>query len=90
MPPPASDLAATIPPAAAALLQQVTSTVAIAKELAASGREVDLAGLDGMAGRLCAQALDLPLETGAAMRPALVKLMEMLTGLRQAIQQAMP
>ena len=90
MPPPASDLAAIIPPAAAALLQQLTSTVAIAKELAASGREVDLAGLDGMAGRLCAQALDLPLEAGAALRPALVELAGKLAGLRQAIQHAMP
>ena len=86
MPPPVSDLAVSIPPTAAALLQQVASTVAIARELAASGRNVDLAGLDGMAGRLCAHVLDLPIEAGAAMRPALIELAEKLTRLRHAIE----
>ena len=70
----------------AALLQQVASTVVIARELAASGRKVDLEGLDLLTGRLCAHALDLPVEAGASLRPALIELAEKLGSLSEAIE----
>ncbi len=39
-----------------------------------------------MAGRLCAHVLDLPIEAGAATRPALIELAEKLIKLRHAIE----
>jgi hypothetical protein len=39
-------------------------TTALARTLAAAGRPIDLAGLDGQIGLVCARALDLPPEEG--------------------------
>ena len=58
--------------AARASLKRLQSAVAIASGLAVSGRAVDLAGLDSVAGLLCAQVLDLPPEVARALRPSLL------------------
>ena len=67
--------------AAQAALQHVTATVAVASGLAATGRKVDLAGIEAVAGRLCAQLLDLPPEAGAQFRPALMALDQSIASL---------
>ena len=51
------------------------------RALAASGREVDITGLDQQVGLLCAKALDLMPEDGRAMRPMLVDLLADLDAL---------
>lgn len=43
-------------------------TAALARALAEAGRPIDLAGLDGQIGLVCARALDLPPDDGRAMR----------------------
>ncbi len=43
-------------------------TAALARTLAASGRAIDLTGLDGQVGLVCARALDLPAAEGSGMR----------------------
>jgi hypothetical protein len=50
------------------------ATVQLARELVASRRAVDLAGLDQQVGLLCAKALDLPPEQSAAILPSLYHL----------------
>lgn len=63
--------------AAAALTQAIAATAGmlrLAEGIAAAGRPVDLAGLDDVFGRICAQALDLPPVLGAGLRPALAGL----------------
>ena len=55
-------------------LERLSASVAVASGLAATGRLIDLAGLDAIAGVLCAQVLDLSPHDGAAIRPALVAL----------------
>ena len=66
-PPPAHDPVA----AQHTLAEQVRNTVAIARALAGVGREVEIVGLDGMVGLLCAKTLDLPPDDGRAARPGL-------------------
>ena len=58
-----------------ALAEQVRRTVAIARALAASGRPVDLAGLDQVVGLLCAKTLDLLPDAGRLVRPALAAIL---------------
>ena len=62
-------------------LKRLQSAIAIASGLAVSGRAVDLAGLDSVAGLLCAQVLDLPPEAARAMRPLLLAVDENVAGL---------
>ena len=62
--------------AAQASLKRLQSAIAIATGLTLSGRDVDLAGIESVAGLLCAQVLDLPSEDGRAMRPALMVVAE--------------
>jgi hypothetical protein len=57
-----------------ALAEELTQTVALARALVASGRRIDLTGLDSQIGLLCAKWLDLPLEEGRRLRPWLVTL----------------
>ena len=70
-PPPPHDPAA----GQQALAEQVQRTVAIARALAASGRPVDLAGLDQTVGLLCAKTLDLPPDQGRLARPILAAIL---------------
>ena len=58
------------------LFDQLGGMLTLTRALAESGRRIDLAGLDDLAGRLCAACLDLPPEDGRAFRPRLVALME--------------
>lgn len=77
------------PPNAAvhATIQRATATVGIARGLLASGRDVDLTGLDTMAGALCAQVLDLSPAEGIEFRPALAELDASIAALADAMRQ---
>ena len=66
-------------------LQRVSTTIAIAHGLAATGRNVDLQGLESAAGLLCAQVLDLPPNEGAAMSIGLCDLRSRLTDLSRIL-----
>lgn len=68
-----------------ASFERATTTVGVATGLVATGRAIDLAGLDMMAGRLCAQVLDLPPELGVRFRPALLELDGRLAALHAAM-----
>jgi hypothetical protein len=70
------------------LLEQLGGVLRLARVLAAARRPLDLAGLDDLAGRLCAAALDLPPEQGRALRPALTDLLGELDALVAACREA--
>ena len=59
---------------------------ALARALAVSGRPVDLSGLDGQVGRVCAGALDLSPEEGRALRPDLESLLAEIASLAAAMR----
>ncbi len=63
------------------LAETVSVTLRLAGGLVEGGRQVDLTGLDGMIGQLCARALDLPAEQRPAMRARLAELLAQLDGL---------
>ena len=71
--------------AAQALASGVASMVRLACVVVESGRPVDLRGLDGQIGLLCAKALDLPPEQGRAMAKALAALLSDTDALHQAL-----
>lgn len=54
---------------------------ALARALAISGRPIDLTGLDGQVGRICAGALDLPPDEGHVLRPDLESLLAEIAAL---------
>ena len=60
--------------------------LAVARALAEGGRDVALAGLDEMVGRLCARALDLGPEQGRRLRPRLHALLVAAAALEAAIR----
>ncbi len=66
------------------LLEHLAGVVRLARVLASAHRPLDLAGLDDLAGRLCAAALDLPPEQGRALCPDLVALLGELDALAAA------
>jgi len=61
-------------------------TAALARTLAASGRPIDLTGLDGQVGLICARALDLPAEQGLEMRGDLEELLAEIDSLAAAMR----
>jgi hypothetical protein len=65
---------APVPSAAHASLRRLSASIAVANGLAASGRAIDLGGLEAVTGLLCAQVLDLEPAEGSALRPAIVTL----------------
>ncbi len=67
------------PARAAAVL--LSRTAALARALVLAGRTVELAGLEGQVGLLCAKALDLPPEEGRQMRTELAILLAELDAL---------
>ena len=67
-------------------LEQLGRTLAIARNVALAGRRLDLAGLDGETGLVCARVLDLPVEEGRTLIPALVALRAQLEALFQALE----
>lgn len=65
---------APIPSPAHTSLRRLSASIAVANGLAASGRAIDLGGLEAVTGLLCAQVLDLEPAEGSAIRPAIVTL----------------
>jgi hypothetical protein len=58
---------------------------ALARALAEAGRPIDLTGLDGQVGLVCARALDLPPDEGRAMRSELQGLLDEIDALAAAM-----
>lgn len=76
-----------------ALAEELTKIVGVARVLVESGRTIDLTGLDGQVGLLCAKSLDLPPDEGRRVRPRLIALsgsMEALSRAFAARQKAAP
>lgn len=71
---------------ALALAEEVRRVVSVAQAMCASGRPVDLAGLDRSVGLLCAKALDLPPEQGRLIRVELASLAEAVEALSGVIR----
>ena len=67
------------------MVDHVTQLVRVARSLADGERMIDLNGLDEMVGRLCAQCIDLPQETGKRFRPRLASLLTELDALSTAL-----
>jgi hypothetical protein len=61
--------------AAQALASGLASTLRLARVMAETRRPVDLRGLEGQIGLLCAKALDLPPEQGRVLTQALAALL---------------
>jgi hypothetical protein len=66
-------------------LEDLENATAIATTLAKEGHPIDLDGFDGQIGLLCAKTLDLPLEQGLTLRPALLRLRERLETLELSL-----
>lgn len=74
--PPITEPAMLIPESAAArAIEQVSGFLRIVHVLIEDGRRVDLAGLDGEIGRLCALVLDLDPANGRRCKPQLSALL---------------
>ncbi len=61
-------------------------SAALARALAVSGRPIDLTGLDGQVGLICAGALDLPPEEGRALRIDLERLLAEIDSLAEVMR----
>jgi hypothetical protein len=62
-------------------IEDLDNAVMIARTLVHEGHRIDLTGLDGQVGLLCAKALDLPPEQGRSVRPKLVGLLSTVDSL---------
>ena len=60
-------------------------TLAVARALVESGRQVDLTGLDAGTAALCAAIAMLPVEAARPMLPALVALLAEVDGLGEVL-----
>jgi hypothetical protein len=58
----------------------------ITRALVAAGRKVDIAGLDGPIGLLCAKSLDLSPEDGRQMRVLLLGILEEVDALSELLR----
>ena len=76
--------------AVAALADNLTGLIGIARALAMSNRAVDLSGLNASAGLLCAKALDLPPDLGRLLRPKLALLRNDLDALSAVVRVREP
>jgi hypothetical protein len=72
--------------AAAAMVDELTRSMRLARAMAQAGRTVELAGLDAGIGQLCARCLDLPPERGRKLRPILAGLIAELDALAAALR----
>ncbi|HTW25738.1 MAG TPA: hypothetical protein VME92_01320 [Acetobacteraceae bacterium] len=63
-------------------------TLRLALALLEAGRTLDLTGLEGCAGRLCAGALDLPPEHGQRLRPRLQSLLAETAALEALLRRS--
>jgi hypothetical protein len=68
------------------LAAAIASTLRMARALATAGRSIDLSGLDGAVGLVCAKSLDLPPDEGGQMRDTLIALLQELDTLGDALQ----
>jgi hypothetical protein len=76
--------------AARELVEALTRTIDLARALAEAGRAIDLAGLDGQVGLLCAKSLDLPRAEGHAIRPRLIALSGAIEALSRVLRAHAP
>lgn len=67
------------------LAEELTRMIAVAHALVDAGRSIDLAGLDGQIGLLCAKTLDLPQNDGQRARPRLIALAASVEALSRAL-----
>ena len=70
------------------LAERARKIVAIAQAMFDNGRPVDLTGLQGSVGLLCAKALDLPPDDAPKARAELVRLTTSLDALSLAMREA--
>lgn len=61
-------------------------TLRLAQALAVAGRRIDLGGLEGPIGLLCAKSLDLPPEEGRQMRILLIELLGQVDALSETMR----
>ena len=73
-----------------ALADNLIGVLGVARALAMTGRQVDLAGLSASAGLLCAKALDLAPDRGRRLRPKLALLRSDLDALSVALRAREP
>lgn len=66
--------------------RSLRGTATLAGDLALGGRAIDLTGLDGQVGLVCAKALDLPPEEGAQAREELQALLTAIDRLFEAMR----
>ena len=71
--------------AANAMAQSAARTLQVSITLAEAGRAIDLGGLENWIGRLTASILDLDLNDGRRMRPALAGLLRNLNALEHIV-----
>jgi hypothetical protein len=67
------------------MADELVEMIGMARVLAASGRVVDLTGLDQQIGLLCAKSLDLPPDEGRGLRPSLI----VLSGAMEALSRVL-
>jgi hypothetical protein len=68
------------------LADAIANTLRLARALVAAGRKVDIAGLDGPIGLLCAKSLDLSPEDGRQMRVLLLGILEEVDALSELLR----
>ena len=83
------DTAAAID-AVRALSEELTKMVGVARALVEAGRAIDLTGIDGQVGLLCAKSLDLPSGDGRRIRPRLIALFGSMEALARVIASNTP
>lgn len=66
----------------------IMNTIRLSRALVDTRRNVDLAGLDGIVGLLCAKALDLPPEQGRGVAPELSAMMREIDRLTASLRIA--
>ncbi len=76
--------------AAEAMALSVAGMLQVAFGLASSGRPIDLSGLSNHFGRLAAGILDLEIEQGRLLRPALIDLLSGLDRLEHVLRSRAP
>jgi hypothetical protein len=70
------------------LADAIANTLRLARALVGAGRKVDLAGLDGPIGLLCAKSLDLSPEEGRQMRILLLGILEEVDAVSELLRAA--
>jgi hypothetical protein len=65
--------------------EAILGMLRVGRSLMKTGRVVDLSGLEGSIGLLCAKSLDLPPPLGRAMRPHLAAVLDELDALSLAL-----